>query len=335
MAGTEDVADATEHAGIEAFGQTFHSDHRGLFVDIDVARILNGHPADLGALQPRGISGTDPRTILPFQKAVAKYYSQHKMTQRQIVLSRFLDQPPLEEEQKSAMNALMQGLDRDLSRAFAVGTKKGTQTFKSPWSVTITNQRKIIRYWKLWETEIRTSTDMYDQRTELFGQIDWEEDIPLFQNSPTLCQIKGKSRQAIKHHRNLLKDSKREREKFLEDRANYWALNDQPKAEKILKRIKQAEAAKSMFAHLGAIRGKSAVSPVKLVSIPIDPDKPLGPLETFYDHDKVSELILQRNQKHFGQATGTNFTKASVTEHLGRHGEGGLIRDGRNAVFTF
>ena len=52
--GTGDVAEAMEAAGIEAFGETFQSDHRGVFIGLKVNQILNGKPADLGALQKRG-----------------------------------------------------------------------------------------------------------------------------------------------------------------------------------------------------------------------------------------------------------------------------------------
>ena len=78
-AGTEGVAEAVKRAGIEAFCQTFYSDHRGLFLDVNMALLLRGTPADLGALQKRGVSGKDPRKILPFQAAVAKYTADHKV----------------------------------------------------------------------------------------------------------------------------------------------------------------------------------------------------------------------------------------------------------------
>jgi negative regulator of replication initiation len=323
LAGTDKVAENTKHAGIEAFGQTFHSDHRGMFADIDIATILNGHPAELGAMMPRSISGTDPRTILPFQAAVAKYFSQHKMAKRQQNLSRFLEHPPKSESQLAAMNREMQALDRDLTRAFEVGAKKGKQPFKSPYSLKVINQRRIIRYWKLWETEVRTKTDMYDQRSQLFNDIDWHEDTPLLQHAPSICQIKGKVRAAAKDNRTLLINSKSEREKFLTEKASYWALYDNKKTEKILKRIKHAEAAKAMFSHIGQIKGATSVSPVKSVSIPLNPAKPDGPCTTIYDNDQVCQKLLERNEKHFAQSNGTDFTKQHVIQALGRHGEGG------------
>ena len=324
MAGTTLVAENTKQAGIEAFGQTYHSDHRGMFADLAINNILNGHPAELGAMIARSVSGTDPKTILPFQKAVAKYFSQHSMTKRQHELSRWMTHSPNCETEMAAMNATMQALDRDLTRAFAAGGKKGNQTFKSPYSPKVINQRRIIRYWKLWETEVRTKTDMNDQRDDLFKQIDWKGDAPLFKHSPSICQIRGKLRTATKASRILLINAIEEREQFLTDKADYWALYDNAKAAKILKRMKHAEASKAMFGHIGAIKGASKAGAVKSVSIPIDTKKPTGECKTIYDHNTVCQKLLERNKTHFGQSNGTDCTKPQVVEALGRHGEGGL-----------
>jgi hypothetical protein len=81
---------------------------------------------------------------------------------------------------------------------------------------------------------------MYDQRQDLFKVIDWQGDVPLLQNSPSLRQVKGKQRAAAKEARKLLINAKSEREKFLTEKANYWALYDNAKAGKILKRMKHA-----------------------------------------------------------------------------------------------
>jgi hypothetical protein len=82
FSGTDDVAEAMDQAGIEAFGQTFQSDNRGMFIDVRVSQILNGKPEELGALQKRGVNAKDPSKIIPFQQTVAKYATEHKMIQR-------------------------------------------------------------------------------------------------------------------------------------------------------------------------------------------------------------------------------------------------------------
>ena len=132
------------------------------------------------------------------------------MVKRTHQLSRWLDQPPKLESEKAAMNAEMQSLDRDVTRAFSIGGKNGKQIFKSPYSPKVINQRQTIRYWKLWQTEVRTRTDMFDQRADLFQEIDWQGDEPLLKNAPSLCQIQGKLRAVTKASRKLLVNAKSE-----------------------------------------------------------------------------------------------------------------------------
>jgi exonuclease III len=116
IAGTVDVAEEVERAGIEAFYQTFYSDHRGLFIDMNMNKLLKGSPAELGVLPKRGVNATDPSKIIPFQKAVAKYFAEHHMMTRRQTLDRLLDlmyEP--DEEQMATIKALMEGLDKDLT----------------------------------------------------------------------------------------------------------------------------------------------------------------------------------------------------------------------------
>ena len=50
IAGTTGIIKSMEKAGIEAFSQTFHSDHRGLYVDLNLTDLLAGKPTDLGSI---------------------------------------------------------------------------------------------------------------------------------------------------------------------------------------------------------------------------------------------------------------------------------------------
>jgi hypothetical protein len=84
------------------------------------------------------------------------------MTRRQ-TLDRLLDlmyEP--DEEQMATIKALMEGLDKDLTRACEAGRKKCSRKFKSPWSPKLMNAKRTIQYWKMWETEVRNKVDMHD-----------------------------------------------------------------------------------------------------------------------------------------------------------------------------
>jgi hypothetical protein len=185
------------------------------------------------------------------------------------------------------------------------------------------NAKRKIQYWKMWETEVQNKVDMHDQRQDLFGKVEWGEDMPDLTQKFTLCQIAGKKRAAIKAYNQVLGEAADERRKFLEEKAEYWALGDDTKKARILKNILRSETTKALFAKLKEVRGATGVSPIQSISVPVDPTKPKGPWYTIHDQATMNKVLLERNSCHFGQATGTPFTDDSLRIPLGRHGEGG------------
>ena len=79
--------------------------------------------------------------------------------------------------------------------------------------------------------------------------------MPDLTTSFTLCKVAGKKRAAIKAYHQVNGNSKDERRQFLEERAEYWALGNQPKKVKVLKNIKSKVATCVMYAKLKEIRG--------------------------------------------------------------------------------
>ena len=106
-------------AGIEPFGATFHSDHRGLYVDLRLDLLLGGRPSELGAMPTRGVSGTDPAKTLPFQKEVTKYIQDHRVIPRYMALLEYMEgeqaDKHLSTEDLELLNSMMDKLDRDIT----------------------------------------------------------------------------------------------------------------------------------------------------------------------------------------------------------------------------
>jgi hypothetical protein len=125
------------------------------------------------------VSGTDPRKILPFKAAVAKYTAEHHIVKRAAVLDTFLQMDhELCAGEKEAMKSIMEGIDKDITRAFEHGTNKCARKYKTPWSPKLMNAKRIIRYWKMWESEIKNKVDHGQQRKDLVEAIKWEDDKP-------------------------------------------------------------------------------------------------------------------------------------------------------------
>ena len=175
------------------------------------------------------------------------------------------------------MHAIMEAIDRDLTRAFRFGKQKCARAYKVPWSPKLMNCKRRIRYWKLWESELRNKVDHEKQRSELMDKIEWDKnEKPHFAKTPSLCQIKGHKRKAIKQYRVVLKYAAEERIKFLEEKAEYWAMGDETKKVKVLKNMLRWESQRAVFRRTKEVKGSPAVGPVKSLSIPKNPEKTRG-----------------------------------------------------------
>jgi hypothetical protein len=103
--------------GIEAFFITVHSDHRGLFLDIDITALLGGEMAKLQPPAVRGISSTSPHA----EKYIDNIYSQlfaHNVLKRANTVFTALEKSciPVCPKLLVAINRI----DRDITRAISI-----------------------------------------------------------------------------------------------------------------------------------------------------------------------------------------------------------------------
>jgi hypothetical protein len=84
--------------------------------------------------------------------------------------------------------------------------------------------------------------------------------------------------------------------------------------EKMFQRIERVEYTKAMFLPLPSIKSKPSGG-ISLVKVPTDlPDKPKEAKEwrTVTEPDEIEQLIMERQQVHFGQASPTPFANAPL-----------------------
>jgi hypothetical protein len=86
--------------------------------------------------------------------------------------------------------------------------------------------------------------------------------------------------------------------------------------EKMFQRIERAEYTKAMFLRVPSIKSKPSGG-ISLVKVPTDlPDKPKEAKEwrTVTESDEIEQLIMEREQVHFGQASPTPFANAPINQ---------------------
>jgi hypothetical protein len=116
--GSTRVAEATQLAGIEAYGEGYFSDHRGLFVDIDAKRLLNGEIAELDTPDGRGINSKSPKVVVKYKEHEIKYFRDHNVTNRIRRLDQVLSQNnQLSEDDKARAKDTLDAIYRDVTQA--------------------------------------------------------------------------------------------------------------------------------------------------------------------------------------------------------------------------
>jgi hypothetical protein len=171
-----------------------------------------------------------------------------------------------------------------------------------------------VQYWKSWLKEWRTKKMFHQLRLRLLPIID----LP---SVPTTCPPTAVLQTNIRHAQKSLKKAVKQapelRRMHLEERATAEAAANNSDASKIIQRIIRAEASSNSFKTLRRALGKRNGGSLSSIMIPGDePDT----WQHIFDPNKITELLIKRNKKHFGQAHGTPFTVEPLSNWVGWHG---------------
>jgi exonuclease III len=137
-----------EAAGILPLGQLVDSDHRALFIDVDLKGFMRGQPSTPAEMKRRGVNSADPRALTVYREMMGK----------------FLDESGLEEQ----LEKVVRRVERNggtLSKQAAKQLDKLEDMFTNakleadaacakipatPWSPKLIKSKMWVNYWKLW-----------------------------------------------------------------------------------------------------------------------------------------------------------------------------------------
>ena len=151
MFGCADVLKATAQQGTLAYSVGPASDHRGLFVDLDIQAILgtNIKNKNMVPSSARLLKSGHPESVLAYNKSMRDYYDDHKMVAR----IRSLNKQHKSMTKKQVRKHLNRW-DRDQGRsmlAAEAALRKPPQPYK--WSDKLRNAGLLRRYWKFRHSE--------------------------------------------------------------------------------------------------------------------------------------------------------------------------------------
>jgi hypothetical protein len=149
---TAGILSFVHSCGIKPFFSTIHSNHRGLFLDIDLIGLLGGEMASLLPPVLRGISGKS-RHAAKYINNVFKHLQDHNVFWRGETVFGAIEHSTIPVCPKLLVTS--NRIDRDITRVLLYAEKTCRLSNRPPWSEALHLASKVVRFWKTFISGIR------------------------------------------------------------------------------------------------------------------------------------------------------------------------------------
>ena len=299
---SERCAVSIRKCGYQPFNHRMYSDHRGMFVDMDMELLFGNFDNVLATMQYRDFKARDPQAVTEYLTAVDTYLHDHHFHER---LERLQATPDIN-------HTLANGLDKDLTRACLSASRHCRKMRQTPWSPKVKKARDRVNILKRLLGMFRTKVNMHKSIEKLRSKAGCRSPLP---TTAEACNVELRATQG--NLKTTVKDAAAHRRDHLADLAEIYSLREDKEKSAILKHLIKAEDIKAMYAKIRAIRKHQSKGGITSLEVPEDPDEDPKTCTHWRKVDLPSEiltLLWKRNQEHFGQAKGTPFTVGTLRQ---------------------
>ena len=269
------VHTAVTRQGSLAYFEGPHSDHRGLYVDLDLKQLfdLDLDSVQLANASVRALRTGNPELISTYIAGMQKYYKDHNMTER---INRLADTHHTMSH--DAVRAQLAAWDQDQGRAMcSAESKLSMQPKPHQWSPDLRNFAFIMRYWKLRLREhsyLEDYANTFDRWELQLQAYDPAFSFPNKGELLTTDTIRTNLTAATRKFRKVQNESKDLRERSYQGLlAHYDADTSASKSEsrrkaKIVHRTLRSESSRRLFSAIRQIVNPSEYSPLAHIQVP-------------------------------------------------------------------
>jgi hypothetical protein len=299
---SERCAISVRQCGYEPFNHRLFSDHRGMFVDLDMALLFGNLDNVLASMTYRDFKAGDPQAVSEYLQGIENYLLEHNFYAR---MQRLSDSPEND-------HLLAEALDKDLTRACLSASKRCRKMRLTPWSPKVIKARDTVNILKRLLGMYRTKVNMTQSIAKLRSKASRRRTLP---TNAAACSLALREAQGLL--KTIVRAAAAHRRDHLENLAEICALREDKAKSKILKQLIQAEDIKAMYAKIRALRKNQSRQGITKLEVPLNPTddpKTCRQWRTVDLPDKILALLRKRNQDHFGQAEGTPFTVGTLKQ---------------------
>ena len=288
------ILPAITQAGIPQLGTIVDSDHRPVFLDLNMTKCFGQDISCLVSPPNRSLFSSSPTKCEQYTTRLHSLMNNHNIFSRIERLSTIdttTDRPQAVE--------LAEAIDRDVTRLMLAAEKSIKRPSPTPFSSKLSQACIKVSLLKCQLSVIQYKHDKQESISLLQSRL--HEPIQLPQ---TLNHLQTTLKKTRKEVRTIRKNSIAFRDDHLQ------ALSLDQDIAKIIKQIRKIETLKRSFLKIKYIIHSDQQSLVTHIEVPSDdtPPKQATSWTQITDPDEITQRLIDRNTKHFGAAQGTPWT---------------------------
>ena len=275
MLGCARVVESMTRQGSLAYTEGPQSDHRGLYVDLDIERLM-GANATTSIERPstRLLHSGNPELVATYLDGMRDYYADHRVSER---IKKLYDEHDTMTQQQ--VRHQLTAWDNDQGRAMQHAEMK----LKAParqyqWSPKLRNAGVVLRYWKLRLRELKYDEDYSTTFTRWESEIkeyDHAFVLPEKDNSLSIEIVRVYLNKASKQLKKVQKQAMSHRQQSFQDLLSTYETDENPETRieskrraKIVKRTLTSEACRRLFQNIRSIIRPGEYCPLSTIKVP-------------------------------------------------------------------
>jgi hypothetical protein len=285
--------------------QQIQSDHRGLFLDLDVHILFGRLLSPMAPHALRGLQSQNLTDVANYVDYLDAHFTRHRIYDK---VQELIDQPTLCPTQANV-------LDRLITEGMISAENRVKKKRRLPWSPKLIQAVERVTLWKQAVSSFLNDIDMTEQIHRTLQNLEEPVFLP-----DDLESCRQGLQQSLLSLRRLSAQAADERCKFLTTTILAHEAADNPQeaqAATAARHIQKAEEIKQLFRKLHGIYKALQRNGQNRILVPDDGLLSLLSCQwrTIDVPDEVERLLLARNrERHFGQAHGTPFTVEPLSQ---------------------
>ena len=318
------IAANTTNAGILPFKMGIDTDHRGLYVDVEVHHIFRSSTTELQHQIPRKLSSLNKKHSDALRTVVVKACNNQNIKDRLEHLAK-VPVTRWNNHHQAALNKI----DKTFTNiVLAAESKVCHKPYGYPISEKLIKAGQLLRYWKT-----RMSSILLPEidLTPTIQRLEEDLEIPhqIRRKIMSIPQIRTTISSARSKLTAIQKDARRHREEWLREKALEAAQEQNISVEQAITNMASREKTKRTYSRIKRDLSQNQRSSVYYIEVPADgkPPKQSNAWKEVRASEEVHAQILKHSEEHYRLAQSTPFGKSQRGRHLGFTGTGHVAHD--------